>query len=160
MYFKALPEKVKDGIIFLNQDAIFRQRFREDAVLDELDEEELDLDLCNAHLRQVFRGEYEVEGVKVKPMTLAVWSWLWTISSPFIRQSAAAVKVEDIDRFFYYLDKGVRSDGDSRGYCLKKGLTPASVMKAVSSIIKDAFSPMNLLPRHRQGGSGEERDSL
>ena len=55
MYFKTLPEHVKQGIIYLNSEELFRERFRHDPVLDELDEEKLDLDVCKDHLKQVFR---------------------------------------------------------------------------------------------------------
>ena len=55
MYFRKLPEHVKKGIYYINNDAIFRERFRHDPVLDALDEEKLDIDVCNAHLKQIFR---------------------------------------------------------------------------------------------------------
>ena len=147
MYFKTLPEHVKQGIIYLNSEELFRERFRHDSVLDELDEEKLDLDVCNSHLRQIFKGEYEADGVKLKPMTLAVWSWLWTTSSPFVRLSDS-VTIDDIDYFFYLLEHGVQEDidVDYEGYCLKHGWTPEQACEMVATIVKDAFYPLKMLP--------------
>lgn len=101
MYFKTLPEHVKQGIIKINRDEVFRERFRHDPVLDELDEEDLSLDECKSHLEQVFSGYITVNGRKYKPMTLAAWSLLWANNSPFVRNSKA-VAIEDLDKFFFY----------------------------------------------------------
>ena len=118
MYFKTLPEHVKQGIIKINRDEVFRERFRHDPVLDELDEEDLSLDECKSHLEQVFSGYITVNGRKYKPMTLAVWSWLWSSNSPFIRFEKSAT-LDDIDKFFFYLEHGASSEGDWHGYCMK-----------------------------------------
>lgn len=141
-----LPENVRKGLSYINSQPEYHERFKHDPILDELDEEELDLDECHKHLKQIFRGEYEVEGVKLKPLTIAVWSWLWSTSSPFVRQTDEAVKVEDLDRFFYLLDHGVKEDGEQLGYCLTVSTDPEKLLSIISTIIKDAFSPLKMLP--------------
>ena len=141
-----LPEDVRKGLSYINRQPEYHERIKHDPILDELDEEELDLDECHKHLKQIFRGEYEVEGVKLKPLTIAVWSWLWSTSSPFVRQTNEAVKVEDLDRFFYLLDHGVKEDGEELGYCLTVSKDPEKLLSIVSTIIKDAFSPLEMLP--------------
>lgn len=118
MYFKTLPEHVKQGIIKINRDEVFRERFRHDPVLDELDEEDLSLDECKSHLEQVFSGYITVNGRKYRPMTLAAWSWLWCTNSPFIRYEKSTT-LDDIDKFFFYTQNGVERDGDWHGYCIK-----------------------------------------
>ena len=93
--------------------------------------------------------------MKLKPMTLAVWSWLWTTSSPFVRMSDA-LTMDDLDSFFYLLEHGVQEDEEARqeGYCLRHGWTPEQACKLASDVIKDAFYALKMLPRHRQGHRG------
>ena len=145
MYFKHLPEKVKQGIIFLNQDEVFRERFRHDPVLDELDEEDLDLEECKSHLEQVFSGSLTVNGRKYKPMTVGLWSWLWCNSSPFVRD-IENVEVDDLDFFFYYLEHGAEEEGDYKGYCVKAEIPVDDIQEVIKRVITDAFYPLKMMP--------------
>lgn len=154
MYFKKLPDHIKEAIVKLTNDKEFQNRFATDKRLDEIDEMKENLPDEYKSILSVLECETFVEGKTVKHITPAMWALLWIAKSPFVFTEADTnFTVNDIDFFLYLLHEGIDNGNiadlftKSIGYSsnvLNIEITEA--LTIVIESIKHAFRPLKLFP--------------
>ena len=180
MRFSEVPIELQVHIEQLTRDKVFQQRFATDEVLDQLDALkydpfieywEMQLLLHNKfrirQIQQVKKGFfnkikktlYNLLGkkdspyIQFEPMTLGLWSYLYTIKSPFVLDEEKYTTI-DLDIFFYLLqtknfslelkDLIVKSMNYS-SQVLK--LTQQQAVEAIDKIFKISLRVLNMFPR-------------
>lgn len=154
MYFKKLPDHIKEAITKLTCDDEFQHRFATDKRLDEIDEMKENLPDEYKSILSVLECETFVEGKVVKHITPAMWAILWIAQSPFaLAEADANFTINDIDFFLYLLYEGI-GDGNIAELFTKSIGYSSTVLKIeieealtiVINSIKHAFRPLKLFP--------------
>lgn len=152
MHFQKLPEHVKKAIEKLPKDQEFQQRFGTDSVLDELDAELFNPAESLKDLLTTLNFKYELNGRQYNNITPVVWSYLWCIESPFVKESPKPPTQADVDLFFYVLENGVEDSNviknttNAIGWCERHKLNVNEAVEIIRHLIKNAFSPLKMFP--------------
>lgn len=140
--------------LFLASSAEFQKLIAEDADLAELDASRIDFDLEGILLWDVLGGFTEICGMKVMPITPAIWSNLWLIHNPLATGQKPDYK--DVCIAVYMLThsyvESASSDLETRAleYAKEKSLTPEispDVWRELCGLVNVAFSPLKMLPQ-------------
>ena len=125
-----------------------------DAVLQELEKSRYNSEAEKQLLLEVLQlGDYRIGKLPVRPLTVAKWSFLWMLESPFVVGGAATIC--DWDIFLYVLSQmDLRLTNCSiaeiakqaEGYALATGLDADRLVSEVKSVIKSAFLPFEMMP--------------
>lgn len=142
----------------------FNEILAGDAVLKELEESRYNSAADKQLLLEVLGlGDYRIGKLPVRPLTVAKWSFLWLLESPFVIGGAAAIC--DWDIFLYVLSQmDLRLTSCSleeiakqaEGYALATGLDADGLVSEVKSVIKSAFLPFEMIP----SSSGNPENSI
>ena len=107
-------------------------------------------------------GDYRIGKLPVRPLTVAKWSFLWLLESPFVIGGAAEIR--DWDIFLYILSQMDLRElncpvekiaENATGFALAAGLDAETLLEEVKNIIKSAFLPFDMMPLKTSGDSGE-----
>ena len=107
-------------------------------------------------------GDYRIGKLPVRPLTVAKWSFLWLLESPFVIGGAAEIR--DWDIFLYILSQMDLRElncpvekiaENATGFALAAGLDAETLIEEVKNIIKSAFLPFDMMPLKTSGDSGE-----
>ena len=154
MKFCSVPIQIQREILKLTTDEEFQERFAEDEVLNQLDALKYDSFIqYNEWLLTALHGNIKINGLTFKPITLALWSYLYIIKSPFIFTEKPVTSV-DIDLFFYLLNtKNFEQPIDqliqkSIGYCTKiLKISYNQANQILQRLLKIQFRVLNMFPR-------------
>lgn len=124
-----------------------------DAVLQELEKSRYNSEAEKQLLLEVLQlGDYRIGKLPVRPLTVAKWSFLWMLESPFV--VGGAVQIHDLDIFLYVLSLIDLRDincpfeeiaKQSDGYALATDLGAEELIAEVKSVIKSSFLPFEML---------------
>lgn len=151
MYFKLLPDHIKEAIQNLTVDETFQKRFANDKRLDEIDELKENKGEEYKALLSVYGQHLVINSFEIPNITPAIWSYLWVCDSPFI-SSMKKPKEIDIDFFMYVLYNGVKMSpsevfSNSIKFCENKlKISYVEALSYIITIIKYAFRPLKLFP--------------
>ncbi len=107
-------------------------------------------------------GDYRIGNLPIRPLTVAKWSFLWLLESPFVIGGAAEIR--DWDIFLYILSQMdlrelncpvERIAENATEFALATGLDAETLIGEVKNIIKSAFLPFDMMPLKTSGDSGE-----
>lgn len=158
MNFTKVPKQIQKEIEKLVVDEQFQRRFAEDKVLDQLDELKYDPFLQYNQLQAIIHNNFKMYGNGFKPITLALWCFLYTIKSPIIFNKNIISDI-DIDVFFYLLQtKDFRSSmqtilKNSTNYCKSVlQLTNQQIVQVFQKMLKFSFRVLNMFPSYNIEG--------
>ena len=141
----------------------FNEILAGDAVLKELEAAKYNPEQEKRLLLEVLQlGDYRVGNLPVRPLTIAKWSFLWMLKSPFVVGGTA--EIHDWDIFLYVLSQidlqeiscsidEISAKAD--GYALATQLDAKNLLEEVRSMIKSAFLPFEMLPPKTSGNTAE-----
>ena len=158
MNFTKVPKQIQVHIEKLTEDQVFQKRFAEDKVLDLLDELKYDPFLQFNELQFVIHNNFKMYGVGFKPITLALWSYLYIIKSPIIFNDKKPTDI-DIDLFFYLLQtKDFNTPlktliKNSTNYCHNVlQLSNEQVGQILQKLVHINFRVLNMFPKYNMEG--------
>ena len=141
----------------------FNEILAGDAVLKELEKARYNSAGEKQLLLEVLQlGDYRIGKLPIRPLTVAKWSFLWLLESPFV--IGGAVGLGDLDVFLYVLSlmdlrelncslEKIAKRAD--GYALAADLEAGELIDEVKNVIKSAFLPFDMMPLKTSGDSGE-----
>ena len=141
----------------------FNEILAGDAVLKELEKSRYNSAGEKQLLLEVLQlGDYRIGKLPIRPLTVAKWSFLWLLESPFV--IGGAVGLGDLDVFLYVLSlmdlrelncslEKIAKRAD--GYALAADLEAGELIDEVKNVIKSAFLPFDMMPLKTSGDSGE-----
>ena len=184
MVFTKVPKQIQVQIQKLLTDSVFLQRFDNDKVLDQLDQLKYNPFIQYNQLQLLFHNSFKVrhgtfkENIKktlfqklkdlykrllrkkqspyiqLKPITLGLWGFLYTIKSPIIFLDKKWSKL-DIDIFFYLLEtKNFHLSlseivANSANYCQNVlHFTEQETEDVFQKLIKISFRVLNMFPKY------------
>lgn len=107
-------------------------------------------------------GGDRIGDLPVLPMTAAKWAFLWVVDDPLVTGKNTVTETE-LNIFLYVLscpdlrrlDFPLSSlPAEAHGYMAATGLDLETLMREIQSVIRNAFSPLAMLPR-ANGEPGE-----
>ena len=153
MNFNNLPANVQQQIKNLVFDQQFQKRFGTDEKLDYLDSLKHDKRIQFQELQLVLNRTLRFGHINFNPLTLALYSYLYSINSPIVFDIKKVTMI-DIDIFFYLLqtkkyDPDVKSMvASAMGYCKKNfQMDENQIIKIFEQIYKIQFRCLNLFPK-------------
>ena len=145
--------------IFLASSAAFQKLLAEDEVLKELDASKIDFDREGLLLWDALGGITEICGMKVSPITPAIWSNLWLLKHPLT--TGAVPEFSDVCSAVYMLthsfaesaqkDLKERAEKFAREVSLTPEIAP-DVWSELCGMVDTAFSPLKMLPQVMSNG--------
>ena len=124
MRLERVSKEIQTAVFYLTEDQVFQKRFREDEELDYLQSLEHDKEIEKVQLLLALNDTVKINGVELNPITLALYSYLYSIQSNLIFEVDKITTI-DLDLFFYLLQtKDYNYDLKqvlikSMGYCQK-----------------------------------------
>lgn len=153
MRFSEVPIEIQVHIEQLCRDKVFQQRFASDEVLDQLDALKYDPFIQFYQIQLLLHNKIKFYDVIFEPITLGLWSYLYTIKSPFVLNQEKYTTI-DLDIFLYLLqtkdfslelkDLIVKSMNYSTNV-LK--LTQQQAVDAIQKLFKISLRVLNMFPR-------------
>lgn len=152
--------------LFLARSAEFQQLIAKDSDLAELDASRIDYDLEGLLLWDVLGGITDICGLKVSPMTPAIWSNLWLLRHPLT--TGAVPTFSDVCVAVYMLTHSyVESASDdlkerAAKYAVEKSLTPdvaPGVWNELVEMQKRTEYPLKMLPQSQTTDSENVYDA-
>jgi hypothetical protein len=146
--------------LFLASSAEFQALIASDSVLAELDASRIDYALEGLLLWDAIGGLTEICGMKVSPITPAIWSNLWLLRNPLA--TGKKPEFQDVCEAVYMLTHSVADTAAedfaerAKKYAEEVSLTPEiapDVWGELCGMVKTAFSPLKMLPQTQ--GNGE-----
>ena len=141
----------------------FNEILAGDHILKELEKARYNSAAEKQLLREVLDlGDYRIGKLPIRPLTVAKWSFLWLLESPFVIGGAAEIR--DWDIFLYILSQMdlrelscpvERIAENATGFALATDLDAETLIEEVKNIIKSAFLPFDMMPLKTSGDSGE-----
>ena len=140
--------------LFLAGSAEFQKLIANDADLAELDASRIDYDLEGLLLWDVLGGITEICGLKVSPITPAIWSTLWLLRNPLA--VGGKPTFTDICIAVYMLTHSYAESAEddlaerAGKYAQEKCLTPdiaPDVWNELVEMVKRTESPLKMLPQ-------------
>lgn len=158
MNFTKVPKQIQPYILKLTDDDVFLERYDKDEVMNQLDKLKYDPFIQFNQFQLVNNDKLEFNGIQFKPITLALWSYLYIIKSPLIIEEGKITTV-DVDLFFYLLEtkdfgplKKVLEK--SSNYCYRTYQLDAIQLKTIlQNIIKVSFRVLNMFPKLKVEGT-------
>lgn len=151
-----LPKNIQQAIIDLTEDEEFQKIFSEDEQLDYLDSLKHDKQIEFHQLQLMLRKKLNLFGIEFNPLTIALYSYLYSINSPIVFEIKKTTMI-DLDIFFYLLQtKDYNWDvkqvlQKSAGYCFNVlHLNEKQIVKVFERIYKIEFRCLNLFPKNDQ----------
>lgn len=148
-----VPSNIRNDILNLVGDAQFQKRVNTDKVLDTLEAQKLDKNVAFQELLLLLNRRTLLFGVAYKPITLALFSYLYCIQSKIITDIIHVTK-EDLDIFFYLLQtKNYTYDlkdliVKSSDYCNKElNLSPGHAFFIFNKLYTIQFKVLSLFPK-------------
>lgn len=158
MIFTKVPKDIQKAIQNLVVDEVFQKRFGQDKVLDQLDQLKYNPFIQMNQFQLTIHNNFKAYGIGFKPITLALWSFLYIIKSPLIFTEKDTTNV-DIDLFFYLLQtKDFSSPLDSllnksSNYCKSVlELTDKQISEVLQKLVKINFRVLNMFPSYKIEG--------
>lgn len=145
--------------IFLASSAEFQSIIDNDRDLAELDASKIDFDLEGLLLWDALGGITEICGMKVSPLTPAIWSNLWLLHSPLA--TGKSPEFIDVCIAVYMLTHSFAESAwedlpeRARKYAEEVSLTPEiapDVWHELCGMVETAFSPLKMLPQVNASG--------
>ena len=156
MNLNTLPQNLQQAVVDLTEDDQFQKIFAEDEQLDYLDSLKHDKQIEFYELQLLLKKSIVLSGVKINPLTVALYSYLYSISSPIVFDIKKTTLI-DLDVFFYLLQtKDYNADikqvfTKSLGYTkIRMNLDEEGVIKLFQKIYKIEFRCLNLFPKSNQ----------
>lgn len=153
MRFSEVPFEVQVHIEQLCRDKVFQQRFATDEVLDQLDQLKYDPFIQYNQIQLLLHNKLKFYGIQFEPLTLGLWSYLYTIKSPLVFEDKKITTL-DADVFLYLLD--TKDFSLSLEELIAKSLNySSSVLKltkeqtqdVIQKLFKITFRVLNMFPR-------------
>ena len=161
MNLNKLPQNIQYAIVQLTEDQQFQKRFAEDEQLDYLDSLKHDKQVEFFELQLVLKKKLVIYGIEFNPLTVALYSYLYSIKSPIVFDLEKTTMI-DIDIFFYLLqtkdyDVDIKKIiTNSINYSRDElHLKPQDAVKVFEKLYKIEFRCLNLFPK-----TGEEKEPL
>lgn len=153
MKFSDVPFEVQIHIEQLVRDKVFQQRFATDEILDQLDALKYDPFIQYNQIQLIMHNKIKLYGVQFEPMTLGLWSYLYTIKSPFVLNEEKYTTI-DLDIFLYLLQtKNYNLELNelimkSMNYSSQVlNLTQQQTVSVVQKLFKITLRVLNMFPR-------------
>lgn len=164
MNFRHLPQHVKEAIIKLTTDDVFQNRFANDKILDQLQNEKYNQQDEYFALLTVLNGKFVIGQYEVNAITPAIWSFLYITKSPFV-DNTQKISVNDVDFILYILSKGLQQAGSdpeqiytkSIGFCQQNGIDVIEATKTIIDLIKLSFRPLKMFPANKTSSNTKPR---
>lgn len=153
MKFSTLPQDIQYQIYLLTSDDQFQKRFGEDETLDQLDQLKYDPFIQYCELQLMLHKKLKMYNVELEPITLALWSYLYTLKSPVVTKGKD-VSMLDVNTFFYLLQTKSFDETldqlllNSSNYCVEKmGVSEVEAVDMFKKLLKINFRVLNMFPR-------------
>ena len=155
MRFSEVPLEIQVHIEQLQKDEVFKERFANDEVLDQLDQLKYDPFIQYNQIQLLFHNKLKFYNTKFEPMTLGLWAYLYTIKSPLVFEQKKATTL-DADIFFYLLetknfelslDELVAKALNYSSNVLK--FTKEQTQDVIQKLFKVSLRVLNMFPRLR-----------
>lgn len=156
MNLNTLPQDLQQAVVDLTEDEQFQKIFKEDEQLDYLESLEHDKQIEFHQLQLMLRKKLNIFGLEFNPLTIALYSYLYSIQSPIVFDIKKSTLI-DLDVFFYLLQtkdfnwnmKQVLSK--SVGYTKNVlHLDEKQIVKVFEQIYRIEFRCLNLFPKTDQ----------
>ncbi len=139
----------------------FQKLLEEDEHLRELEASKYDRQEEFAGLMDVLFFPTVIGPLTVRPVTPAVWSYLWGMGNSYTADVRKANDM-DTDIFLYLVSHDLRElkctpaevAAASIGYCGKNGISREAAETLLCGMIAQAFRPLRMLPETRFKGDG------
>lgn len=153
MIFSTLPQNIQYQIYLLTSDEQFQKRFGEDEVLDQLENLKYDPFIEYCEMQLLFHNKLKFNEIEYQPLTLGLWSFLYTLKSPIVINDKN-ISMVDIDLFFYLLQTKDYAESldklllKSVNYCKEKlHLEGQQAVDLLQKMIKIHFRVLNMFPK-------------
>ena len=153
MNLNTLPQDLQQAVVDLTEDEQFQKIFKEDEQLDYLESLEHDKQIEFHQLQLMLHKKLNVLGVQFNPLTIALYSYLYSIQSPIVFDIHKTTMI-DLDIFFYLLQtKNYNCNmkqvlAKSVGYTKSVlHLTEQQVVQVFKQIYRIEFRCLNLFPK-------------
>lgn len=157
MELQNLPKDIVQQIALLTKDQQFQKRFGEDKELDKLDEQKHNQQIQFLQLQLLLHKKIRLYGIDFNPITVALFSYLYSIRSPVILKKGD-ITVVDLNIFFYLLQtKDYNSDiglvlQKSMNYCKRVlNLTTEQATEVFNKMYKIQFRVLSMFPSNTNG---------
>lgn len=182
MDFRKIPKQIQPYILQLTDDDVFLERYDTDEELNKLDRLKYDPFIQFNQLQLLLNEQLKFSNIQpksksrfvqviqklfhkspspyilFKPITLALWSYLYNIKSPLILEEGKITTV-DIDLFFYLLE--TKNFGPlktvlekSSNFCFNKyKLTAVQMNEYLTKMIRISFRVLNMFPKLKVEGA-------
>lgn len=134
------------------QDDQFKNILQNDQVLNQLDKQKNNKKDEYYQLMSVLSNRFIICGLKVKPITPMLWSFLYCIDNNFVTHKNQITET-DIDVFFYLLHYGLSALNDqlfynSKDFCKQHSIDYQQAESQILQMILLAFRPMQMFPKN------------
>lgn len=156
MNLNILPQNIQQAVVDLTEDDQFQKIFAEDQKLDYLQSLKHDKQIEFHQFQLMLRKKLNIFGLEFNPLTIALYSYLYSIKSPIVFDIKSTTMI-DLDIFFYLLQTkdfnwNVKQlFSKALGFCqnvLK--LNQSQTIKIFEKIYKIEFRCLNLFPKTDQ----------
>ena len=139
-------------ILLAMQDDDFQKIINNDTILNELQKQKNSRQIEYFQLISIFTKSFTVCGIKIKPITPMLWSFLYCIGNKYITNPAKAENI-DTDVFMYLLHNGVKVIDDdlfhsASGFCESLNIDYEQAKYQLIDLIILAFRPLSMFPKN------------
>lgn len=136
-------------VLLAMQDDDFRHILAADKIIEQLEKQKFNPQIEYWELMQVLSGKSALNNIVFKPLTLALWSFLYSIKNPFV--VGGEIKNKDVDLVLYLLHYGFNGLSqkiftDSKDFCVNNDLDYLQAKVYIFEMINLSFRPFQLLP--------------
>lgn len=154
-----MTDRTPEQHLFLANSVEFQQLIADDPVLKELDDSRIDFDLEGLLLWDALGGITTICGMKVSPITPAIWSNLWLLRNPLATGEKPTFRDVCV-AVFLLTHSFAESAGDDLGeraerYAKEISLTPEiwrDVWAELVGMVKRTEFPLKMLPQVHASG--------
>lgn len=153
MNFRQLPIEIQHKIAELPADEEFDKKFSNDQVMIQLEQLKYDPVIEYNQVQLAFHNKLRIYNQELEPITLGLWSFLYTIKSPVVFNDQQLTSI-DVDLFFYLLQTKDFSSpveelfNKSLNYCEEQlNFTQEQAVQIIQKLVRVSFRVLNMFPR-------------
>ena len=150
------PELSPEDLRFLANDEDFQQIIASNPELDRLEAIQYDEDMEQRLLRETLGLPIMLGKCRIRSLTPGMWAYLWSRQNPYI--CGGEVKLHHLTEMLSVLaadDLTHIVPIDPR----RTGLSPGELHESLTAMIRETFSPLQLLPRNKESEAVTRFDS-
>lgn len=137
-------------VLLCMQDDQFRQILENDPLIENLEKQKFNPQCEYWQLMQILSGKSSLQDSIFHPLTLSIWSFLYSIKNSYV--VGGTITKKDTDVFLYILHhqlSNITDDlfEDSKDFCVKNNIEYMDAKLYILEMIELSFRPLQMLPK-------------